>query len=337
MKLFSARALQLIVALSVSAGFLCLVFRNVDPADFWAAIRQVDVGNLLLAGASCVLVLTIRVSRWWWMLRQTRADVPWNACFAPFLGCLALNNVLPFRAGDIVRVVAFRKRLGVSSSTLLATLAVERLLDAGCLLALLAAFLPRLSRDILPAAAHTALMSLAIIVTAAALGSLIALRPARRLLKRVEHSRWLSDRPFGLRITAYVDGVLASLGHVASLPKLLALIGMTAGVWLMEGAIFFFVSRALDVSTPPIAAWAAMTLASLSTLLPSSPGYVGPYHYFAMVGLAAFGAPKSTAAAFAFLSHAVLYLVITLWGGYLLIAAGGWSQVRLARSAAEPA
>jgi hypothetical protein len=43
-----------------------------------------------------------------------------------------------------------------------------------------------------------------------------------------------------------------------------------------------------------------------------------------------FGVSQPQAAAFAVLSHAILYLMITLWGGGLLIAAGGTSKLRSA-------
>jgi len=327
-----ARALQLAVAICVTLAFLYLAFRRVDPKEFRAAILQANWPLIALACTSCALGLVTRVTRWWWMLRQTQPAVSWRRCFTPFMGCLALNNLLPFRAGDVVRVVAFRERLGVSSSTLLATLAVERVLDAGALLALFASFLPYLSRNVLPPAGRTVLVVLAAATILCGLLALFALRPLRRVVAWLQSTTFIHSKPLAVKVGAYADGVLESMQSVVGARSLVALLLCSAGVWLFEGGIFFFVAQALGIEAPAVAAWIAMTLASLSTLIPSSPGYVGPYHYFAILGMTTFGVSQPQAAAFAVLSHAILYLMITLWGGGLLLAAGGASKLRTANS-----
>ncbi|BBO33283.1 lysylphosphatidylglycerol synthase transmembrane domain-containing protein [Lacipirellula parvula] len=325
-----ARALQLTIAIGITIAFLYLAFRRVDPREFWSAVLQASPVLVAAACASCGAGLVVRVTRWWWMLRQTQPAVAWRNCFTPFMGCLALNNLLPFRAGDVVRVVAFRERLGVTSSTLLATLAVERVLDAFCLLALFASFLPYLSRSILPPAGQTALVVLAAATITCGLLALFALRPLRKLLGWIATLGIVERRPFAGKTLHYIDGVFASMQDVVGPRSLVALLFLSAAVWLFEGGIFFFVAWSLGITAPPVAAWIAMTLASLSTLIPSSPGYVGPYHYFAILGISTFGVADHHAAAFAVVSHAILYLMITLWGGGLLIAAGGSSRLRKA-------
>jgi uncharacterized membrane protein YbhN (UPF0104 family) len=56
-------------------------------------------------------------------------------------------------------------------------------------------------------------------------------------------------------------------------------------------------------------------VANLATLVPSSPGYVGPFEYgVQMVVNGALGAPKEAALSYAFVVHATLYFPITIWG-----------------------
>jgi glycosyltransferase 2 family protein len=152
----------------------------------------------------------------------------------------------------------------------------------------------------------------------------------RRAVARLQATSFVQSKPVAAKIGAYADGVFESLQVVVGAPSLVALLVCSAGVWLFEGGIFFFVAKSLGITASAIAAWIAMTLASLSTLIPSSPGYVGPYHYFAILGMTTFGVSHPQAAAFAVLSHAILYLMITLWGGGLLLAAGGTSRLRSA-------
>ena len=177
------RYVQLILAIALAVVFLYLAFGKLDWAQFWKTIAQVRFGWLMLACLVLVADFSIRTSRWWVMLRKTRPDVPLRACFTPFMSCLALNNVLPFRAGDAVRVIAFRDRLGVASSTLLATLVAERVLDLGCLLILLTAGLPLLAQNTISAEWRTTMHVLSIFLVAGCVVTIAANRPIRRLLQ----------------------------------------------------------------------------------------------------------------------------------------------------------
>ena len=49
-------------------------------------------------------------------------------------------------------------------------------------------------------------------------------------------------------------------------------------------------------------------------LLPSTPGYIGVFHYLVTVALAPFGVPKEQALTFALVWHSVNYLTLSLSG-----------------------
>jgi hypothetical protein len=55
-------------------------------------------------------------------------------------------------------------------------------------------------------------------------------------------------------------------------------------------------------------------------LLPSSPGYVGTFDYFASLALTAYGAPVAGAAAFAVVTHLMLWAPVTV-AGFAALAA----------------
>ena len=63
------------------------------------------------------------------MMMQINPKLNWNQCAGPFISCVAANNILPFRAGDILRVFAFNKRLNINTSISFSALLFERLLD----------------------------------------------------------------------------------------------------------------------------------------------------------------------------------------------------------------
>ena len=108
--------------------------------------------------------------------------------------------------------------------------------------------------------------------------------------------------------------------------------------WLCEGSAYVAIARALDVGHSLPAGLLALGLGTLATTIPSSPGYVGTFHYFAALALRQFGTAPAVAAAFAILIHAVLWLSTTAVGFLLMLAAGpaAWRIRPAPTSAAAP-
>jgi hypothetical protein len=79
---------------------------------------------------------------------------------------------------------------------------------------------------------------------------------------------------------------------------------------------------AIGIAASPEAALLALSVGTLSTIIPSSPGYVGTFHYFTARAVSGFGASEVGATAFAILIHAILWLSITA-SGFLLLALSG--------------
>ena len=66
--------------------------------------------------------------------------------------------------------------------------------------------------------------------------------------------------------------------------------------------------------------WTFIVVFALATMIPSSPGYVGTFDYFAVQGLTAFGASHVVALTFALLVHLLLWLPVTIVGALFLVA-----------------
>ena len=88
--------------------------------------------------------------RWWVMLHALDRSIPLRACIWPLICSVAVNNVFPLRAGDVLRVVGFRHALGAPGMRVLGTLILERLLDVGTLLVILAVTLVALPAGAVP-------------------------------------------------------------------------------------------------------------------------------------------------------------------------------------------
>lgn len=120
---------RLLFGLGLTTLFVYLIAGQLDMSLVWETIRN---ANFLLV-ALCVIPLmmsfSIRIFRWWYMLRSHAPNLAVGACVWPYLLGVLLNIVIPLRAGDMARAFGFRSRLQSPATRVLGTLVVERVLD----------------------------------------------------------------------------------------------------------------------------------------------------------------------------------------------------------------
>lgn len=323
-----ARGVKLALGLLISAVFLYATLAAVPFGKVLEALAGARAG-WIAAALGCMLVgYLLKIYRWTTMLRSLGADVGVSDTAAPFLGGVALNNVLPLRAGDVLRVVAFQRFTGVPASGQLGTLLLERLLDLFVLMIFLFATVSlwrvtTLDETLLSGA------RLAALAVAAAIVAFVAAPRLIRLLVRWTEDRFPKLRPAGEALLR-LSGALSTLSRPLFLTQVAAISFLA---WLFEGAAFLMVGLALDVTPTVPAALLAVSIGTLSTIIPSSPGYVGTFHYFTAKAVSAFGAGAVGAAAYAILIHALLWLSTTA-SGFLLLALSAVGGKRAAAVAA---
>jgi uncharacterized membrane protein YbhN (UPF0104 family) len=115
---------------------------------------------------------------------------------------------------------------------------------------------------------------------------------------------------------------VGALGLVRSPSRLIGLLGLSVLAWAFEGSVFATVAAAVHATVSPLGPWFSLGTGTLATLIPSSPGYVGTFDYFAAQGLAAYGAPPEVSVAFALTVHAVLWAPLTAAGLVYLVLHG---------------
>lgn len=309
---------RLVIGVTIAAFFVWLMLRQINGADLVRALQGARIDFLALALVAFAAGYSCRIARWRLMLARDNPRLRWGDCAGPLLASFAVNNVLPFRAGDVLRAFAFNARLGVGTGAVLATLLAERLFDLLMVLVLLVAAI-----GVFGLGVHrlVGVGSGAIILAALAiLGVLLWPRmfaPAARLVTGLV-ARINPDT--GRRLGAVVEGGLHTLGNLAGSATMSRLVAWSVAAWFAEGCVFWLTALALPTLGAPLAAWLALPVATLATLIPSTPGYVGTFDYFTVQAMAMMGNPVADAAAYAILVHLVLWLPPTLAGGaYLLL------------------
>jgi glycosyltransferase 2 family protein len=133
-------------------------------------------------------------------------------------------------------------------------------------------------------------------------------------LVRLVGTRWPRLQPVQPLARQLVD----ALGLLADGRRSAALLALSLTAWMLEGLVFVASAAALGIVHPWPAPWLALAAATISTLLPGTPGYVGTFDYFATLGLVAYGVNGNAAAAVAVLVHVLLWLPVTVTGLALL-------------------
>lgn len=317
-----ARGVKLALGLLISAVFLYATLRAVPFAKVLDALGEARP-QWIAAALGCILIAyLLKIYRWTLMLRTVGGNVRLAEAATPFLGGVAFNNVLPFRAGDVIRIVAFQRFTGVPASGQLGTLLLERLLDLFVLMAILFATVSFWQITALDETLLSGARMAALAIAAAILMFVVAPSPIRLVVRWAE-ARLPKLRPAGEALLRLSDAV-ATLSRPLFLARVTS-ISLLA--WLAEGAAFLMVGLALGVAPTAPAALLAVSIGTLSTIIPSSPGYVGTFHYFTAKAVLAFGAGAVGAAAYAILIHALLWLTTTA-SGFLLLGLGGFGTKR---------
>ena len=315
---------------SILAGlFIYLILRQVNLDEFQQAFASASWGWYSAAVFAFIVGYACRIERWRLMLYQENPTLSWRQCAGPFLSCVATNNVLPFRSGDILRGFAFNQQLGISTGVAVSSLFVERILDLFAIMLILGVALIYFNGGEIQFLRISGLATLAV---ACFLLSLLffphVIRPALHVLIH------LLGRVFPkheTRLRQELNKGLDCLMNLAKAHMMFRLLNWSIMVWLAEGCVYWLTALALPALVNAAAAWLALPVATLATLIPSTPGYIGSFDYFSVLSMTAMENSAESATVFTVLVHLALWLPTTI-AGALIIALGQINVIQQYRS-----
>lgn len=306
------RYLRALLGVAISAVAVFAIIHNVSLAEVAHATAGANKGLILCGTMALVIGYAIRSFRWWRMLRLGNPSISLSAASRVLLAGFAANNVLPLRAGDVLRGFGFRTVLNVPAAFVVATLALERLLDLVTLL-LLGLCVMRFGRT------TTFPHRVVGLVEALILATLAILVLAFVFAKQIRQCLLLLVRKCvpGPKMRSQVELAVANLANLFESISSLEVIHLTAlsiAAWLLEALLYVCVANALHLQVPFV--WAAMALfaANLAAIVPSSPGYIGTFHASVLAILLLAGIGRNSAAAYAVAVHALLWVTVTIAG-----------------------
>jgi len=310
-----------VVGAVLAAALLWWALRGVNAGEVLAHLRQARPFPLLVAAVVATLTYPIRLIRWRLLLRDVDgralpATPLWHAVAIGFMA----NNVLPFRAGELVRLLTASRLTGTRFSAVLSSVAVERIFDGLTVVSLLSLSLlaSDLPRDVAVGGVSLRHASqgagiLGLVALAGALAVVVFPLAAERMIRRILPAGRFTERVIGL-----IEGIRHGLTVLRSPSLLAGTIAWSIVLWLVNALAFYVAFQAFAI---PVGFGGALLMQGILVFgisVQLTPGFLGQFEAAIVAALALFGVPAAIASSYAIAYHATTFLPIIMLGTWSL-------------------
>lgn len=309
MKKFIKVSIQILI----SFLFLYFAFRNVDFSGVMEIAKTVNLPLLLIGVALQFCSFFLRAYRWQ-MLLSPMKTVNYQSSYQVLMISYAANNVIPLRAGDVLRAVLIGKKENISKVSSFSTVLLERISDGLTVLLFLFIGLSFLSSD---AAFLDQIKIMSLLVFTAAIIFIVVLNVFQeKLIKFVVALVEKRSPKVSSILGSLLTNFLVAFQVVNSLAVVAKITAISLIVWSLEASLFSFGAMAFGIGWNEAVLIGIVTVAivNLGIMIPSSPGYIGTFQFFAILSLGLFAVSPELAASYSLVVHLAQYLPITLVG-----------------------
>ena len=301
------RILGIVLKYGISLFCLFYVFRGVPFADLTAILVRYPVFPMLEVVAVSFAAYAIMGLRLSFMAKPT---LSFRSTFCATLVGLAINNVLPAKAGEVAKAVWMGRGNGISSQKALGIVFMERFFDVNVLALLSLWFLWTMGER------GFAAVFVACLLAGWCVLILFRLYPA--LVKGFTNL-------FGSgSLHRFVSQALSGILENMSPRRLIWLSAASLTVWCFYSLqMILGVYGVAGLGLPWNATLSVFAVSGLGMLLPSSPGAIGVYEAVIVTALKHYGVGSDEALALALFSHMAQFLPVTLAGGVIFTAFPG--------------
>lgn len=317
---------KIIIGILVSLFFIFLFVKNIDFNKLYLALVHANYFYLIPSIIVLLISFYFRAWRWHTLLAGIK-NIKTKDLMSPLIIGFMGNSVLPLRLGEFIRSYMLTRREKIPFSQGLATIIVERIFDSLGLIfmmvAVLLVFPVNLNLGASDSINPNQIKSAGVILFIGSiflLGVLVLIRLRVDIFNRIIHSilgkRFLH---IAQKIQDIVSKFAEGLNVLGNWKRLLLSIFQTFLVWFTVAASVYFVMLAFNLGNLPIySPIVIMVLTALGVSVPSTPGYVGPYHAACLYAVTALGGETNLASGFTIVLHLSQMLPVIIIGFYYL-------------------
>ncbi len=294
---------------------LAVVFYFADFRKLGAALRQADYRFIAIALILTLIWLMVRGKAWRTLLQEKASQ---RDVFLTLNEGYLLNNILPFRLGEVGRAFLLGRKAGLDFWYVLSSILIERVLDLALATGLLLATLPFVIGATWARQAAIGAGGL-VLVTFAVLYLLARNQDWAMSWFDKWSARWSLLQKLGGKA---LPAIFMGLAVLTDGRRFLRAVGWITLNWVIGVGQYYLLLVAFFQE--PGFLWAAFSLgvAALGIAVPSSPGAIGVLEISIVGSLSLFGQDPSVALAFAITVHLIQYLVTGVLGAYALAEDG---------------
>lgn len=316
------RLLRLLPGIVVSLGFTAWFLWRAHWNELGGSLAGIHLGWVAISAGVLFTEFLIRAWRWKLLLWQIAPNARFSRLFVATTIGMALNVVLPFRAGDFARPFLGSRETGTPMLPLFTVAVVERVFD---ILGLLFVFLLMLAVLPATATAHGELVyNLKFYGTAVGIAGVLGLAGFLVFAANEHRARGLFLRlvgfapgPFRDKVTTLFDGFVGGLSSVRSGKVLVQAALLSMLHWFNGSLSIYALMQAFDIHLPFASACFTTVAIALTVALPQAPGFFGVFHVAIENTLVLWGQDAGPAQAFAIVFWGVSFLPITTVGAFL--------------------
>jgi uncharacterized protein (TIRG00374 family) len=322
---------QFWIGVLVSIGFLYLALQGLSIIELVRILPGIDWWWLIPGVAVYFLAVWARAWRWRYLLRPLKSISTRELFPVVCIGYFG-NNVIPARAGELLRAIVLKRRDEVPVSSSLATIIVERVFDGVVMLGFIFLNLNEIAGLTSSSGFVGSIRTLALVGTAAFIGALVlfllaAMYPQKAQLAARALTERLVPLRFRSKILGFMERFITGLEALRSPRDVLMVFLTSVVIWLFETVKYWLVMHAFPFEVSFFALMLMNGIVNLATTIPSAPGYIGTFDAPGIAVLQAYGVEKVIAAAYTLVLHAALWFPITALGFYYFAREGlSWSQ-----------
>jgi uncharacterized membrane protein YbhN (UPF0104 family) len=272
------KAIRIGALAATTAGAVALFVLVADPAQLLHGLRTLTAGSLAVAVLGTMSGVLLVASRWRVLLAAGGTDAPTARLFAAVTVGAAVNNLVPLRGGDAVRVESAHRLTGAGRLAVAGTVLAERLLD-GFVLALLV-----VAGALLSGAGGTFLWAG---VAVAAVAAVVAVGVGR----------------FGAGFAIFRSPSVTALALLT-----------TVGIWLADVVMYAALARGFDLHLSTGSLLLLVGAGNLALAIPGFAAGLGSFELVTLAGAHGIGLGGPELAAFVLAVHAVIVLPTTATG-----------------------
>jgi len=298
----------------ISLVFMYLAFRKADLGQTVHSLKTANYLYLIPAVAALFLSHYLRALRWRYLLDPIRR-LDMKSLFSSLIIGYMANAFTPAHLGEFLRAYVLSKKRQISMGSTFATIVVERIIDVFSLLAvmLLVIFIHPFPEWVIKSG---------YVMLIGSIGLLLALIILRKMDSKRQLFLGLILRPlpgrFTVKIEDWVEKFFEGVIPLRRGHDYITVFVLSVAIWVCYGLVFYLCLQAFDFIITYDLAWyvslVLLAITSISVVVPSSPGYVGTYHYLCQVSLGMFGVPSGPALSYAAVAHGIMLFPVIIIG-----------------------